>query len=127
MRTLLSTGLCAGTLLLALAMPSRAMDSQARNVGFGTISVADRVSGTEMPGYVFYPMDRLDEEAATWRGPYEVHATPDAPPAPGDAWAPHRAGSTRDAHYALYRFRGRPGAGAATLAAGSGTGGATGR
>jgi predicted dienelactone hydrolase len=83
MRTLLSTGLCAGTLLLALAMPSRAMDSQARNVGFGTISVADRVSGTEMPGYVFYPMDRLDEEAATWRGPYEVHATPDAPPAPG--------------------------------------------
>lgn len=51
----------------------------------------------------------------------------DAPPAPGDAWAPHRVGSTRDAHYALYRFRGRPGAGAATLAAGSGTGGATGR
>jgi 16S rRNA (guanine966-N2)-methyltransferase len=48
-----------------------------------------------------------------------------APPPAGDAWAPHRAGSTRDAHYALYRFRGRPAGGAATLREGSGTGGAT--
>ena len=48
-----------------------------------------------------------------------------APPPAGEAWAPHRAGSTRDAHYALYRFRGRPAGGAATLPGVSGTGGAT--
>jgi 16S rRNA (guanine966-N2)-methyltransferase len=48
-----------------------------------------------------------------------------APPPAGADWAPHRAGSTRDAHYALYRFRGRPPAVAATLQGGPGTGGAT--
>ena len=48
-----------------------------------------------------------------------------APPVAGADWAPHRAGSTRDAHYALYRFLGRPPAGAATLHAVPGTGGAT--
>ena len=40
-----------------------------------------------------------------------------APPAAGEAWIPHRAGTTRDTHYALYRFRGRPPGGAATLPA----------
>lgn len=48
-----------------------------------------------------------------------------APPAAGADWAPHRAGSTRDTHYALHRFLGRPPAGAATLHAVPGTGGAT--
>jgi 16S rRNA (guanine966-N2)-methyltransferase len=48
-----------------------------------------------------------------------------APPPAGEAWIPHREGTTRDAHYALYRFRGRAPAGAATLPGGSGTGGAT--
>jgi len=48
-----------------------------------------------------------------------------APPPAGADWAPHRSGSTRDAHYAVYRFRGRPAGGTATLRAGSGTGGAT--
>jgi 16S rRNA (guanine966-N2)-methyltransferase len=48
-----------------------------------------------------------------------------APPPAGDAWTPHRAGTTRDAHYALYRFRGRAPGGAATLPGVSGTGGAT--
>lgn len=48
-----------------------------------------------------------------------------APPAAGEAWAPHRSGTTRDAHYALYRLRAPRVAGAATLPAGSGTGGAT--
>ena len=38
-----------------------------------------------------------------------------APPTAGDAWAPHRAGTTRDTHYALYRFRGPAPEGAATL------------
>jgi 16S rRNA (guanine966-N2)-methyltransferase len=49
----------------------------------------------------------------------------DAPPPAGEGWAVHRAGTTRDAHYALFRARGRAPAGAATLPAGSGTGGAT--
>ncbi len=40
-----------------------------------------------------------------------------APPPAGEAWIPHRAGTTRDAHYALYRFRGRSPGGAATLPA----------
>lgn len=48
-----------------------------------------------------------------------------APPAAGPDWAPHRAGATRDAHYALYRLRGRPPGGAGTLATVQGTGGAT--
>ncbi len=49
----------------------------------------------------------------------------DAPPAAGEAWIPHRAATTRDAHCALYRFRGPAAGGAATLPEGSGTGGAT--
>jgi 16S rRNA (guanine966-N2)-methyltransferase len=48
-----------------------------------------------------------------------------SPPPAGTDWVPHRSGSTRDAHYALYRLRGRPPAGAATLQGVPGTGGAT--
>lgn len=48
-----------------------------------------------------------------------------APPPAGTDWIPHRAGSTRDAHYALYRLRGRPPGGTVTLQAVPGTGGAT--
>jgi 16S rRNA (guanine966-N2)-methyltransferase len=48
-----------------------------------------------------------------------------APPVAGADWVPHRAGSTRDTHYALYRFLGRSPAGAATLHAVPGQGGAT--
>ena len=47
------------------------------------------------------------------------------PPTVGADWTPHRAGSTRDAHHALYRFLGRPPAGAATLHAVPDAGGAT--
>jgi 16S rRNA (guanine966-N2)-methyltransferase len=48
-----------------------------------------------------------------------------APPRPDATWVPHREGTTRDAHYALYRRRARASAGAATLPDGPGTGGAT--
>jgi 16S rRNA (guanine966-N2)-methyltransferase len=40
-----------------------------------------------------------------------------SPPFAGEAWLPHRSGATRDTHYALYRFRGRPQGGTATLPA----------
>ena len=48
-----------------------------------------------------------------------------APPVTGADWSLHRAGSTRDTHYALHRFLGRSPAGAATLHGVPGTGGAT--
>ncbi len=34
-----------------------------------------------MPGYVFYPS--VQAKGVTWLGPYELHATADAPPIPG--------------------------------------------
>src|SRR5574337_543101 len=39
------------------------------------------VGGGTMPGYVFYPSSEASR--VTWRGPYELHATPDAKPTPG--------------------------------------------
>jgi len=50
-------------------------------VGFRAISIHDPVNGGTMPGYVFYPSARA--KGVTWRGPYEIHATADAPPIAG--------------------------------------------
>ncbi|MGH8214810.1 MAG: alpha/beta hydrolase family protein [Rhodanobacteraceae bacterium] len=50
-------------------------------VGFAAIIIHDPVNGGTMPGYVFYPA--AQPSRVTWRGPYELHATPDAKPIPG--------------------------------------------
>ena len=50
-------------------------------VGFQAITIQDPVNGGTMPGYVFYPTAKAG--TITWRGPYELHATADAPPVPG--------------------------------------------
>ena len=65
-------------LLLAAAS---ALAHAAAGVGFSSITIHDPVSGGTMPGYVFYPS--AEPSRVTWRGPYELHATPDAPAVPG--------------------------------------------
>lgn len=50
-------------------------------VGFSAISIHDPVNGGSTPGYVFYPS--VQAKGVTWRGPYELHATADAPVIPG--------------------------------------------
>ena len=66
------------TLLLA---PLAALAQTASGVGFDPITISDPVNGGMMPGYVFYPSSEASR--VTWRGPYELHATPDAPAVPG--------------------------------------------
>lgn len=67
-------------LLLALS-PAGASEQASTGVGFQAISIHDPVTGGEMPGYVFYPS--AGASGTTWRGPYEVQATPGAPAIPG--------------------------------------------
>lgn len=50
-------------------------------VGFQPIEIRDPVGGGTMPGEVFYPS--ATPSAVTWQGPYELHATPGAPPIAG--------------------------------------------
>jgi predicted dienelactone hydrolase len=68
-------------LLMFLAVPAFATAQADPGVGFRTISVHDPVGGGDMPGFVFYPSAKASD--TTWRGPYELHATADAPPIPG--------------------------------------------
>lgn len=70
--------LCVLTLLVA---PVAAFATTPHGVGFAPITIHDPVSGGTMPGYVFYPI--AQPSPVTWRGPYELHATPDAPPIAG--------------------------------------------
>jgi predicted dienelactone hydrolase len=63
------------------ALPAMASPQNARGVGFAPITIHDPVSGGTMPGYVFYPSTQPSK--TTWRGPYELHATPDAAAVPG--------------------------------------------
>ncbi len=65
-------------LALTLAVFPMLLAAQAvTGVGFRTISVHDPVSDSMMPGYVFYPSSKAT--GVTWRGPYELAATADAP------------------------------------------------
>jgi predicted dienelactone hydrolase len=68
-------------ILALLAVPLAATASTTHGVGFAPISIHDPVGGGSMPGYVFYPTAQPSQ--ITWRGPYELHATPGAEPVPG--------------------------------------------
>jgi predicted dienelactone hydrolase len=64
-----------------LFAPMGALANAAHGVGFTPIKIHDPVNGGSMPGYVFYPSTEASQ--VTWRGPYELRATPDAPAIPG--------------------------------------------
>ncbi len=68
------------SLLLFLA-PVVAVAQAVTGVGFKAIAIHDPVNGGTTPGYVFYPSAQASK--ITWRGSYELHATPDAPPIAG--------------------------------------------
>ena len=70
-----------GLALTLLLAPLAASAQTASGVGFDPITIHDPVGGGTMPGYVFYPSSEASR--VTWRGPYELHATPDAKPTPG--------------------------------------------
>ena len=72
---------CAAIVFALFALPAMASPQNARGVGFAPITIHDPVNGGAMPGYVFYPS--AEPSRTTWRGPYELHATPDAPAIPG--------------------------------------------
>lgn len=64
-----------------LAVQATASPQTTGSIGFAPITIHDPVSGGTMPGYVFYPS--TEPSKTTWRGPYELHATPDAAAVPG--------------------------------------------
>jgi hypothetical protein len=66
--------------LAGLLLPLAALGHAVSGVGFAAIRVHDPVNGGIMPGYVFYPS--AEAKGVTWRGPYELDATPNAPPIP---------------------------------------------
>jgi predicted dienelactone hydrolase len=66
---------------LWLALPVAALAHGLTGVGFAPIRVHDPVNGGNMSGYVFYPS--VMARGVTWRGPYEIDATADAPAIPG--------------------------------------------
>jgi predicted dienelactone hydrolase len=68
-------------LLLLLFAPAVAIAQAATGVGFQAVTIRDPVNGGTTPGYVFYPSAQASK--ITWHGPYELHATPDAPPIAG--------------------------------------------
>jgi predicted dienelactone hydrolase len=69
-------------LILALLLAPVVTIAQAvTGVGFQAITIHDPVNRGTTPGYVFYPSAQTSK--ITWRGAYEVHATPDAPPIGG--------------------------------------------
>jgi len=68
-------------LVLSIFLPGVACAQAVTGVGFQAITIQDPVNGGTMPGYVFYPSTKTS--TVTWHGPYELHATADAPPIPG--------------------------------------------
>ena len=68
-------------ILVLLLTPIVAIAQAATGVGFKAITIHDPVNGGTTPGYVFYPSAQASK--ITWRGPYELHATPDASPIAG--------------------------------------------
>lgn len=67
--------------LMLLFAPMVASAQAAKGVGFKAIEFHDPVNGGTTPGYVFYPSALPSK--VTWRGSYELHATPNAPPLVG--------------------------------------------
>lgn len=68
--------------LLLLVILAPALHAQSTTgVGFAAITIHDPVNGGTMPGYVFYPSKSA--KGVTWRGPYKLHASVDAPAIPG--------------------------------------------
>ncbi len=68
-------------LVLLAILPLPAHGQAPTSVGFQAITIPDPVNDSTMPGYVFYPS--TNAAGTTWRGPYELHATPNAPPTAG--------------------------------------------
>ena len=68
-------------ILVLLFAPVVAIAQAVTGVGFQAITIHDPVNGSTTPGYVFYPSAQASK--ITWRGVYELHATPDAPPIAG--------------------------------------------
>lgn len=63
---------------LLLVLPLAVFAQTNAGVGFSPITIHDPVNGGTMPGYVFYPSSWASR--MTRVGPYELHATRDAPP-----------------------------------------------
>lgn len=72
---------CCWLALILLALPTGSYAQPVTGVGFASIRIPDPVNGGTKPGYVFYPS--TTSSAVTWIGPYELHATRNAPPIPG--------------------------------------------
>lgn len=69
-------------LLALFVLPTAVMAAPAvTGVGLRDIRIHDPVTGTEMPGLVFYPSAQA--KGVTVRGPYHMDATLDAPAIPG--------------------------------------------
>lgn len=64
-----------------LVLPSIALAQAAAGVGFKGIRIQDPVTGSAMPGYVFYPSKKAGD--STRLGPYQLTAAADLPPLPG--------------------------------------------
>lgn len=67
--------------LLFVVMPTLLFAQNETGAGFKAITLPDPVNGGTMPGYVFYPSAQATGITAV--GPYDVHATRNAPPIPG--------------------------------------------
>lgn len=67
--------------LALLVLPVVTLAQAATGVGFAPITIHDPVNDGTMPGYVFYPSAQA--RGVAWIGPYELHATRDAPAIPG--------------------------------------------
>ena len=67
--------------LIWLFIPVVVLGNVVTGVGFAPIRVHDPVNGGDMSGYVFYPS--AEAKGVTLRGPYELHATANAPAIPG--------------------------------------------
>lgn len=68
-----------GRMLLSMLLlaPVAANAAPIAGVGFKAVEFHDPVNGGTTPGYVFYPSALASR--TTWRGSYELHATPDSP------------------------------------------------
>jgi predicted dienelactone hydrolase len=94
------------SLVLGLIVARVALTAQAPGVGVTQIEVPDPVSGSRMPGFVFYPSTRPGGGPTTF-GPYRVEAATDAPKP--DRMLPlvvlsHGQGSSNLAHHDLATY-----------------------
>jgi len=104
--------------MLVLMMLSAPVVARSHTAGVGVqaIAIRDPVNGGTTPGYVFYPS--ATASTITWRGPYELHATPDAPPLAGAkplVVISHGHGGSNLGHHDLAEYLARNGFVVATL------------